>query len=260
MHAPRLLTASLAAGLGSLALGSAAQAQDKDWEVNLTPYVWVAFPKGDVHVQGERRGGGGGGGGGDSIINASFDDVKLSGVFTGTGDIRYKRFGVLGDLTYYEIKSDSDVFVGPIRAINGEVKVSGTKGLMVGYWRVHAGDRANLDLLAGVHYLGVKVGATVNIADASFSGDVDKDLWDPVIGVRGQAMVSKHFGVRGLATYGGGGDSDSLYELQAYATYRFSHRATALAGYRYYSTKWADRRLDYDVSFSGPLIGLNFTF
>jgi hypothetical protein len=257
MRALPFLTAALAAAFTSAQAQESAS--DKDWEVNLTPYVWVAFPKGDVQVLGQRRGGGGGGGG-DSIINAQFDDVKLSGVFTGSGDVRYRRFGVLGDLTYYEIKSDSDIFVGPVRAIDGEVKVSGTKGLLVGYWRVHAGERSNLDLLAGAHYLGVKVKASVNIADAAFTGDVQRDIWDPVVGVRGQALLGKHFGVRGLATYGGGGDSDSLYELQGYVTYRFSPRITALAGYRYYTTKWSDRLLAYDASFSGPLVGLSFTF
>lgn len=233
-------------------------ASAQDWEVTLTPYVWVAFPKGDVKVLGERRGGGGTGDA--NLIDAEFNDVKLSGAFTGSADVRYQRFGVLGDLTYYEIESDSDISVGRLPAINGEMTISGTKGLLVGYWRAYATEQSSIDLLGGVHYLGVEIKATVSTANASVSGKVEKDLWDPVVGVRGQTRFGERFGVTGLATIGGGGSADSLYEVQGYLTYQFTPSIRGLAGYRFYSTEWDGDRVEYDTSFSGPLVGVSFTF
>lgn len=236
----------------------ASHAKAEDWEVTVTPYVWLAFPQGDVKVLGAR--GGGGGGRDEPFIDTEFNDVKLSGVFTGSAEARYQQFGALADLTYYEIESDSDITVGPLPAVGGKVKVSGTKGFLVGYWRAYDDETSSIDLFGGVHYLRVQIKANVITADAEHSARVEKDLWDPVIGVRGKHRFGERFGVSGLATYGGGGSSESLYELQGYLTYRFTDSMTGLAGYRYYSTEWDGRLVEYDTSFSGPLIGVNFAF
>lgn len=243
--------------LASAAFPLAAQAED-DWSVSVTPYLWVAFPQGDVTAESGRTGGGGDL---DPDIHVNFDDIGLSGAFTGAVDVRYGRFGVLGDLTYYEIEADKDITAGPLPAIDGEVKVSGTKGLIVAYWRAYETETSSIDLMGGAHYLGIDTDVSVSTANRSISFGTEEDLWDPVVGVRGKTRFSEHFGLTGIATYGGFGvSSDHLYELQGYLSYRFSDMITAQAGYRYYSTKWEGDRLIYDASFSGPLVGLTFTF
>ena len=248
-----------AAVLTTAAVPLAAQAQD-DWRVAVTPYVWVAFPQGDVTAI-AHRGGGGGGGGSDDDVRANFDDVGLSGAFTGSVDVGYGRFGVLADLTYYEITADKDIALGPLPDVDGEVKIAGTKGLIVGYWRAYETESSQVDLLGGAHYLGIDTDVSARTLTRSVSYSAEEDLWDPVIGVRGKTRLSEHFGLTGLATYGGFGvSSDSLYELQGYVTWRFNPTITALAGYRYYSTDWGSRFINYDTSFSGPLVGLNVRF
>jgi hypothetical protein len=248
------LLALLAATAG---LPAAAHAED-DWTVSVTPYLWVAFPQGDVTAS---SGGRGGGGGLDPDIHVNFDDIGLSGAFTGAIDVRYGRFGVLGDLTYYEIEADKDIAAGPLPDVDGKVTVSGTKGLIVGYYRAYETEESSVDVLGGVHYLGIDTDVSLSTPNRRIDFGAKEDLWDPVIGVRGRTRFTEHFGVMGIATVGGFGvSSDSLYEVQGYLTYRFSDLITAEAGYRYYSTKWDGDRLDYDASFSGPLIGLTFTF
>jgi len=247
--------------LAILSAATARPASAQEWEVNLTPYVWLAFPKGDVTVIGNRGGGGGGGGIDFPRINAEFEDVKLSGVFTGSADVAYGRFGLFGDISYYEIKTDNDITVGSLPAIDGGLKVSGTKAMLMGYWRAYDSETSRIDLMAGAHYLRAKGTATVVTRIGSAAGSAKRDLWDPIIGVRGETRFGEHFGVKGLATYGGfSGDSDELYELQGYLTWRFNPTITAQAGYRYYSAEWEGNFLDYDASFSGPLVGLNFRF
>lgn len=241
--------------LASTAVPLTAQAQD-DWSVSITPYLWVAFPQGDVTAESGRTSGGL-----DPDIHASFDDVGLSGAFTGAAEVRYGRFGVLGDLTYYEIKADKNITAGALPAIDGEVKVSGTKGLIVGYWRAYETETSSVDLMGGAHYLGIDTDVSVSTTNRNIAFGTKEDLWDPVVGVRGKTRFSEHFGLTGIATYGGFGvSSDHLYELQGYLSYRFNDMMTAEAGYRYYSTKWDGDRLVYDASFSGPLVGLTFTF
>jgi len=238
---------------------AAAKAQEKPWEVVVTPYLWVAFPEGDVTAMSGDRGGGGGIR--DSDVHANFDDVGLSGAFTGSAEFRYGRFGVLADLSYYEIEADKNITIGPLPAIDGELKISGTKALIVGYWRAYETETSDIDLLGGAHYLGIDTDINVSNANRAVSRSSEEDLWDPVIGVRGRTRFSEHFGLSGIATYGGFGvSSEHLFELQGYLTYRFNDTITALGGYRYYSTKWEGDRLDYDASFSGPLVGLSFHF
>lgn len=252
----------LAASVLALTLGAAvtpASAQD-DWEFHITPYVWLAFPSGDVTAKASRnindineRF--------DRDVSVSFDDVNLDGAFTGSAEVRYGRFGGIADLTYYEIEGDKDITVGQLPAIDGSVTISGTKGMIVGYWRAYETETSSIDLLGGAHYLGVDTEVNVNAANRGISGSVEEDLWDPVIGVRGKARFTEHFGVHGIATAGGFGvSSDNLYELQAYLTYRFNDNFEVLGGYRFYSTQFEGDRLNYDASFSGPLLGLTFSF
>ena len=248
------ILALLAATAG---LPAAAHAED-DWTVAITPYVWIAFPTGDVSLASGR-------GGSRPTVNpdvqVNFDDIGLSGAFTGSADVRYGKFGVLGDLTYYEVEADKDIAAGPLPDADGKVTISGTKGMIVGYWRAYETDRASVDILGGAHYLGIDADVAVSTPNRRIAFGAKEDLWDPVIGVRGKTMISEHFGVIGLATAGGFGvSSESLYEVQAYLSYRFNDLITAEAGYRFYSTKWEGDRIDYDASFSGPLMGLTFTF
>jgi hypothetical protein len=233
----------------------AAHAED-DWRISITPYVWVAFPQGDITAVSNR-----GGGGLDPDVNASFDDVGLSGAFTGSVDVSYGRFGLLADLTYYEITADKDIALGPLPDVEGELEISGTKGVIAAYWRAYETEASSVDLLAGAHYLGVDADVSASTVNRSVSFSAEDDMWDPMVGIRGKTLLSEHFGVTGIATYGGFGvSSDHLYELQGYLSYRFNDTITATAGYRFYSTKWDGDRLIYDASFSGPLVGLTFTF
>lgn len=252
----RAVVFSALAGMAMASFGGAAMAQD-DWHVEVTPYIWVAFPDGEIQTTIDAPSAGGG----VSLpVNTRYRDVKLTGAFTGAADVRYQRFGVMGDLSYYEIETSKNTTLGNLPTISGNVTLSGTKGMILAYWRAHETERSSVDLMAGAHYLGVDLDVNVASASASASGSRERDLWDPIVAVRGKTQFSEHFGAQGLLAYGGGGSVDSLYELQGYVSYRFNDRVTALAGYRYYSTEWDKNRLSYDVAFSGPLVGLTFTF
>ena len=247
----RDLTKFLAALTTGLVAATSAQAQD-DWRVNVTPYLWLAMPKGDIAAIFENS---------DPSVGAHFDDVGLSGIFTGAVDVRYGRFGMLGDLTYYSIKADKDITLGSLPAISGEVEVSGTKALLVGYYRAYENEKSSVDVMAGLHYLGTELDIDVTGPNRQISRGVNDDLWDPMVGVRAKTRLTEHIGLSGLATYGGfGASSDSLYELHGYVTYSFTPTITAELGYRYYSADWSTDRINYDAALGGPVLGITFGF
>lgn len=234
-----------------LVAATAAQAQD-EWQIKVTPYIWIALPKGDIAAIFENS---------DPSVGAHFDDVGLSGAFTGAADVRYGRFGAFGDLTYFSIKADKDLTIGPLPALSGKVEVAGTKALLVAYYRAYETEKSSVDVMAGVHYLGSDLDVDVVGANRQISRSVDDALWDPVIGVRGKTRLTEHIGLAGLATYGGFGvSSDSLYELHGYVTYSFTPKITAELGYRYYSADWSTKRIKYDAALGGPVLGVTFGF
>jgi hypothetical protein len=256
MRTSVLAAAAIASIAATLAV-QPASAQSKDWEVTLTPYIWISWPEGDI----EAKSGPIGGGGNLPEINASFDDVDLGGAFTGSGDFRYQRFGVFGDLTYYEIEAEEDITIVGNIFVDGQFEVKGTKGMLVGYWRAYEDGRNKLDLLAGVHYLKAELGIDLTTANNAISASIDEDWVDPLIGIRGETAFSDNFGLEGFATYGGWGvSSEELYDIYAAAYWRFNQTFRASLGYRYFTDKFDGDRLEYEASFSGPLIGLSFRF
>lgn len=240
--------AVLVTGLG---VATSALAQD-DWQINVTPYIWLALPDGDIAAIVENS---------QPEVGAHFDDVRLSGAFTGAVDVRYGRFGALGDLTYFSIKADKDLTIGPLPAMSGKVEVAGTKALLVGYYRAYETEKSSIDVMGGVHYLAADLDVDVIGPNHHISRGVKDDLWDPVIGVRAKTRLTEHIGLMGLATYGGFGvSSDSLYELHGYLTYSFTPKITAELGYRYYSADWSTKRIKYDAALGGPVLGVTFGF
>jgi hypothetical protein len=253
-----MLRPLLAATVAAFAIGAAAPASAQsadDVEFKLTPYIWIAWPEGDIQTES--------GGGSVNLppIQANFDDVSLTGMFTGSADVRFQRFGAFGDLSYYEIEADKNIDITGDLFVDGKFEVSGLKGILAGYYRVYDGDNASFDVLAGAHYLEASVGLDLTTPNRTLSGDVDDDWWNFLVGLRGEYGFSENFGVEGFGFYGGfGGSSDELYDLFAATNWRFNDMFTASLGWRWFSNKFSGDRLDFEVSFSGPLVGLEFTF
>jgi hypothetical protein len=252
-----ILAAAAAAAIAVSLAAPSASAQSKDWEVTLTPYIWISWPEGDI----EAKSGPITGGGNLPEINASFDDVGLSGAFTGSGDFRYRNFGVFGDLTYYELEAEKDITITGDVFVDGQFEVAGTKSILAGYWRFFDDGRNKFDVLGGIHYLKAELDVDLTTPSRAIGASIDEDWVDPLIGIRGFTEISDNFGLEGFATYGGWGvSSEELYDLWVAASWRFNQTFTASLGYRYFTDKFDGDRLEYEISFSGPLAGFAFHF
>ena len=246
-----LTVATVAAGAAAPA---SAQSAD-DVEFTITPYIWVAWPEGDIETDLDINGGT------PPQIDVNFDDVSLAGLFTGAADVRFGRFGVFGDISYYEIEAEKNINIVGDVFVDGTFDVGGIKSMLNAYWRAYEGANSHIDLMAGIHYLEANLEVDLVTATRTISGEVEDDWFDPVIGARGVWEFSQHFGVEGFAFYGGFGvSSDELYDLYGAGHIRFNDLFTASLGWRHFTDKFSGELVDYEISFSGPLIGLEFRF
>lgn len=244
-----------------------ADPQETPWEFSVTPYLWL--PRVDASMRYETPGSGG------SSVDLSNLLQHLNAALFLSGEARKGKWGVAADLVFVDFqKASSNVssVTGP--GGGNEVPVnSGTTTSLTGYMVSLTGNYslmrspdAKLDLLAGVRY--THIGTTL---DWSFSTSVEGlpgrsgsaeqgvDLWDGIVGFRGNARF-------------GGGKWFVPYYLDAGAgTSKFTWQALLGIGY---SFGWGDLLLVYRylsfeqgaehplerLSFSGPALGATFRF
>lgn len=245
-----------------------AEPQAASWEFSLTPYVWL--PRVDASMRYETPGTGG------SEVSLTNLLQHLSGALFLSGEARKGKWGLATDLVFCDFeKTGSNVT--SVGGSGGATEVpvnSGTTTSLTGYMVSLTGNyslaqrpQAKLDLLGGVRY--THIGTTL---DWSFTTSVDDlpgrtgsvgkdvDLWDAVVGVRGNAR------------FGGGGKWFVPYYLDAgTGTSKFTWQALTGVGY---SFGWGDLLLVYrylsfeqgaehsleHLSFSGPALGATFRF
>jgi len=92
---------------------------------------------------------------------------------------------------------------------------------------------------------------------ASFSGS--ENWTDAVVGARVIHPISDRWALTGYADLGGGGSS-LTYQILAGANWTLNDRFTAKAGYRYTYWDYEDDGTVWDISASGPYLGLGIAF
>jgi hypothetical protein len=186
-----------------------ADANTNDWQYSLTPYLWLPVIEGDLNY-----GPPPGGGGNPNVEVGPTDwlDLLNFALLIG-GSARKDDLVIFSDFVYLSMSStDSrvtsvdDPTVGPGIPIPIDVTLTlGTKAELDGLaWTLAAGYRientstSTMDAFAGVRYFGVDMstrwsltadimmpgGGTALPAEGGVSSDVD--LWDAIVGVRGE--------------------------------------------------------------------------
>lgn len=258
---------------------AAAESGDDEWQFELTPYVWLPTISGDLNFDPPP---GGGGNGGPSIDVGPSDWLDLlNGAALINGGARKGRFSVTADFVYLSLKSDGDKVVAVREAVNVPVdaslnlmtqtKFEGGSWTLAGGYTVKNTDRTTLDIIAGVRYLGLDVKTSWNlelditapgggvVLPAQGSREKGVDLWDGIIGIRGNTTLGNKRWSLPYYLDIGTGSSDLTWQALAGVSYRYD---------------WGDlmlvyRHLDYDegsdeflrnLSLSGPAFGARFRF
>lgn len=258
-HNPVLV---LVFGLGSGALQSAT-ADQAGWNFEVTPYFFAAGLDGTAGVKGLQ-----------ADVDASFSDIwdnldlGLMGLFT--AERGPWTFGFEG--IYFEVGNQaSKTATGP----QGQVSVSGAVDVSSSVtvlqpsvmYRI-LNDRTRVDLVGALRYTRLSLDLDVKIAATdpplvppgagfNFSGS---DNWtDAVVGAKVIHPISDRWSLLGYADVGAGG-SDLTYQIVAGVNWTLNDRLTAKAGYRYVYWDYEDDGVVWDISASGPYLGLGIAF
>ena len=263
-----------------------AQEADPDqWQFTLTPYLWLPTIAGDLKYELPPGNGG----------NPTFDvgptdwlDLLNVAVLVG-GSAEKGRFSITSDFVFLSMSNEPDS-----RLASVETSISGPGGRvdipvgvdvtldtetdLTGYtWTIAFGyelsraDRSYLDAFIGARYFDLDVettwslttsitapgGTEVLAADGQIGNDTE--LWDAIIGLRGQfALGDSRWSVPYYVDIGSG---SSDFTLNAFTglTYGFGWGDLLLA-YRHLAYDEGPSGLVQGFSFSGPAIGARFKF
>jgi hypothetical protein len=236
--------------LAGLALLAAAPLQAEEWKHELAPYVWGSAMEGTTGI-----------GGVTADVDLSFSDILdnlemgFMGMYRGTRD----RFSITVDTIFMGLGATE-------RSRNGAAKADidvdqFVLGAAAGYsltekFLVLGGLRYN-DLSAEVKV----TGPLGNTADA----ETDESWVDPYIGAQYTIPLSEAWSLNLYGDIGGFGvGSDFVWQGLVTLRWQLTERTGALAAYRYmdvdYESGSGSNRFKYDMAFSGPALGIVFTF
>jgi len=226
---------------------------DDAWEFQVIPYLWMAGVKGDVTVKGRR-----------ASVDTSFSDILDNLDFGGMLHLEAAKgkWAFFGDSTYVKLSVDRTLIdVGTELAL---VEFGGAYRFAELPLGKDANRLLSLEVLAGGRYNYLKSEVEIlGLLDSKES----QDWVDPIVGVRLTAGLTEKLSLRVRGDIGGfgiGSASDFAWNVVAALGYQVSRRITLAAGYRIldvdYDRGSGLRLFEYDVTTSGPVVGLAFRF
>lgn len=254
LHRFRVLTtiALLIAGSGPAAAVDSAPSDQ--WQYGLEAYFWG--PSLDLTTTT-----------GDSIdlsLGDLLDDLEM--LFFGVGEARKGKWSLFADLIYFDIEQDERSTTTIIRrTIETEVDVElkAWVATLAGGYTVVKTDKFMLDVLAGARYVNLEVDLEFDLGSVKETASDSLNLWDGIIGVRGNTDLSEKW----YLTYyldAGGGDTHSTWQTLVGAGYRYKEKRNFMFGYRYlefdFDASDAGGKVIDDIKIKGPYVGVKFSF
>ncbi len=250
---------------GPLTYAQDAASGSSKWEFHIIPYFWMAGIDGDATVKGV-----------ESDVDLTFSDISENLDFGGQFHLEAWKggWGIFLDPTFLKLSDDADAVnptVGPVEAdITVEQWLVEFGGFYrFGKWPVgkDEGSMLSLDALGGGRYwyLKSKLDAAAPLVGLRRKVEESKDWIDPFLGSRLRADLPRKFSLVVRGDIGGFGvGSDFSWNTSAVLGYQFSRTVSAWLGYRVlgadYESGSGSRKFTYDVTMSGPIIGLGFRF
>ena len=226
---------------------------DDAWQFHVIPYIWMSGISGHVTVKGSR-----------ASVDDSFSDILENLDVAGFLHLEAAKgkWALFGDGTYVKLSVDRTLIdVGSELALvelGGAYRFAELPLGKDGKWVL------SFEALAGGRYNYVK--SEVEILSLLKSKQ-SQDWVDPIVGVRFTAGLTEKlsFRVRGdIGGFGIGSASDFAWNVVAFLGYQLSRRITFGVGWRIldidHKKGSGRRRFEYDVTTSGPVLGLAFRF
>jgi hypothetical protein len=239
-----------------IATSGTLEAQEDDWKFGAELYFWY----GSIGVDSAS--------GGDVDIDANdLVDALDFGFMTALGAQKGK-WSFLVDVIYLDVSDDSDtggtVPIGPGIPVGVHSNVKLKSWIVtpsVGYSVIQS-DKFKLDILAGARYLWMEADLELDISGLPQPRQ-DKisdseDVWDGIIGVKGQVPLGKSWYVPYYLDVGTG-NSELTWQAMAGIGYKFN-KFDVVVAYRYLYWDFDDGALFDNMDINGPLAGVKFVF
>ncbi len=260
--------------LGTIAIAAAAPAGaaedmfDGKWHFSVTPYLWLPIITGTVTYDNPA----GGGGSISAEVDPSSYLTALDFAAMVTGEARKNKWLVFTDYMYIHFGGDESAVksvAGPGGIVQVPININGSASLLTNVWTLAGGysvvheSAGDLDVFAGTRLLNFSSTLSWNFAGPigalAKSGSVSetKNLWDGIIGAKGEAR------------FGGSNWFMPYYADIGAGSNNWTWQASLGAGYRF---GWGDvvltmRSLSYDANdnqlnlrMTGPALGASFRF
>ena len=255
MKMKHTLAALSVAALTMAGTGLAADGQEDKWQFGATIPLWAPQVNGNVTVRGHQQN-----------VDVSFNQLKdhLDASFALGLQARTEKFGFFADVGYMK-------FSGGNGGLSDDLKFLVADGGVL-YRLLKTGEERPfiLEATAGLRFWGTKNEITLRDSGGSilFSGSKNRDLEDPIIGLRATKYLTQKLHLDFAGDVGGFGISDNQAELDWSATglvtYDFAKWFSLSAGYKALALNASDgsgrRENGVDLIFNGALLTAKFKF
>ncbi|MEM1150777.1 MAG: hypothetical protein AAGI03_09490 [Pseudomonadota bacterium] len=238
-----------------VAVVSASAEQDpaSDWQVKVTPYLWMTGLSGGVGRLPD---------GSPVQVDLSFrdvvEDLDLAGMVYGS--VSDGLWTVYLDLTYVS-SSSTEPLAG---ILFNETRVdsdTATFGLAIGRTIVRT-DRASVTAYAGARAWWIENAFELRGIAGRPLRESSSEFWvDPLVGIAGQYEPNDKWLLTGaLDVSGFGVAADSGFSALVGATYRVSDWVGVSVGWRHLEVDYSSDSTLFDIRQSGPLLGATIVF
>jgi len=256
-HALAALTLTLVTIAGTV---SAANAPEDRWRFGVIVPIWAAGIDGDMTIRGRQV-----------DVDVGFDDLKdhLDASFSLGLEARRDRFGFYGAVGYMKFSADDTLLAGA--EAEAELKfLIAEAGGFYGLLRLGEERPFVLEALGGVRYWAIdnELEITGPGGTKLFDGGDEKDLIDPIIGLRASQFLTRKLHLDFQGDIGGFGISDDTsdfaWSATGLVTYDLARWFSLSAGYKALAVE-AERgsgtsERGVDIIMHGLLLAAKFTF
>jgi len=229
------------------------QPTENEWSFNLSIYGWATAIDGTISA-GNRS----------ADVDIAFKDVlkHLDMTFMGAAELRYKRWGFMGDLVYARLHDDIAPPAGIVFSSTHEV-VKETIGTFLLSYRVVDAKAANLDLFAGarVYSFYSEIVLRPNPGQTGVKDSGTSTWADPIVGMRGRYYVSRVVFLNGYGDIGGfGAGSELSWQVLGAVGVQAARWCDVQLGYRALGFEYGSANRKQEITTHGPIIGATMRF
>jgi hypothetical protein len=224
-------------------------ADDDNWHLGISPYLWFAGVHGTVGARGHT-----------ASVHASASDVlsKFNIGLMGAVEARKKRFLLPGDFMWIKLSDDKALpQIGNPNATSIKAKMTSTILSPKAGYRFGAHEKLQADALVGIRYW--HLGTNLTLEPIGLGIATQSANWvDVVAGAKFTMPLSPRAPIIILGDAGGGG-AQVDYQVAGLLGYKIKPSVMLGAGWRYLDVNYRpSSSFVYDVAQSGLLLGVTF--